>query len=101
MKMIASIILCVFLSGCTSMFTSKTKASYTPGGPITYESDKEQVGLDVTYEVDEKGNVKKVRIKVDKSGTPEAAIAAALQQSSEALGLLKELLPLLKAGKVQ
>ena len=99
MKHIIVLALCLLVSGCgTSMFTANTKANFTmPDGTMAnWESDKEHQGLEAEYDP----KTGRFKIKVEKSGTPEAAIAAALQQSSEALGLLKELLPLLKAGKV-
>lgn len=84
------------ISGCVSMFTARTTASYEADGKkIFYESNKDQMGLDATYELYESGAVKAVRIKADKAVTPEAAIAAALQIQSE---IIKEVIPLLKAA---
>ena len=98
LKSVIVYLVAFLLSGCAQSFTAKTKASYTPGGAITYESDKEQVGLDVVYEVDENGKVKTIRIKVDKSGTPEAVTAAALAAQLKALTILESAMK--GAGKV-
>lgn len=92
---IAAIVLAAALvAGCARMFTAKTVASYeTPDGKkISYESDKEQTGLDVEYEVDAQGRVKKIRLKVDKSGTQESVVAAALLQQSHLLDVLTAIL---------
>lgn len=99
---LAVIILALALSltmGCTSMFTSKTKATWTePGGKmVSYESDKEQVGLEASFDKD--GTF---HIRVDKAGTNEAAIAAALQSNLEVQkqlnALMQIIVPLAKAG---
>jgi hypothetical protein len=65
---------------------------------LDYENNKDLAGLDVEYEVDEQGRVKKVKIQVDKSGTNEAAIAAALQMGVENSKLLQQLLPVIKSA---
>lgn len=81
----------LLLTGCAQMFTAKTTASYRlhPDGTkeIIYSSDKEQVGLDVDFEEDAKGNIKKIRIRVDKSGTQESVIAASMAIQQQALKL--------------
>lgn len=93
----------VFLSitGCTAAsFTARTTASWTePGGKsIQYESNKDNIGLDATF--DPKSG--QFHIKVDKASTPEAAIAASQQAFSEALkslsDVLKQVLPLVAKG---
>lgn len=75
--------------GCASMFTAKTKATWTEpnGKSITYESDKEQIGLDATF--DPKTGF--FHIKVDKARTQEQVIAAVLQTQAQILGLLDKL----------
>ena len=93
-----ALILAILLSatqGCgVSMFSAKTKASWTdPGGKtITYESDKEQIGLDATF--DPKTGY--FHVKVDKAGTNEAAIAAAAKQSEAVADVLKAIIPLIE-----
>ncbi len=79
---------------------ARTTASYeTPDGKkIFYSSDKEQVGLEAVYSVDDQGRVKEVRIKVDKAGAQEAAIQAALAQQQAFTELFKTLLPLALKG---
>lgn len=101
MRIIVAISLGLFLSfsvGCGySFFAAKTTASYkTPDGKeIQYSSDKEQVGLDVKYVLDADGKVKEIHIKVEKAGSQEQAIAAALQQSQATNALLQSLMPLI------
>ena len=84
------------ISGCgVGQFTAKTVATYeTPDGKkISYESNKEQIGLEATF--DPKTGM--FHIKVDKAGTPEASIAAALENSKEALGLARDAMAIGKA----
>lgn len=98
MKVIFASILAIMVSGCGySFFAAKTTASYkTPDGKeIQYSSDKEQIGLDVKYVMDADGRVKEIHIKVDKAGSQEQAIAAALQQSQQTNALLQALMPML------
>lgn len=87
-----AVLLAVVLSmtaGCAQMFTAKTKATWTEpnGKSITYESDKEQIGLDATFNP----NTGAFHIKVDKSGTQEAVIAAVLQTQAQMLSILEKL----------
>jgi len=96
MKLSSIIVLAAFLlSGCAQMFTASTKASYTsPDGRIlTYESNKDFQGIDVYF----KDGDKEVKIRVDKSGTPEAVTAAALEAQIKMIDLLGSQL---KAGKM-
>lgn len=90
------------LAGCASMFTSKTAASYQVSADgtklISYTSDKEENGLDATWENTPDGNVKLVHIKVDKAGAQESAVAAALQLQVELVKMLQALLPLAQAA---
>jgi hypothetical protein len=75
-------LLLLLLSGCgIRAWSASTEATYeiSPDGKkISYQSNKEQQGLilEIT-EID--GRINVVKISVDKSGTSEAAIAAALQ----------------------
>ncbi len=79
------------LAGCAQMFTAKTKAHYVvrPDGTkeVSYESDKEQVGLDATVNSD--GSLK---VKVDKSGTLESVVAATLELNVTMTQILEQLL---------
>jgi len=86
---IAILLLALVTSGCAQMFTSKTKATWTePGGKsITYESDKEQIGLDAAFNP----ATGEFRIKVDKASTQEAVIAAVLQNQTQILQLIEKL----------
>lgn len=93
------IFLTLFLAGCgANFFSAKTTAIYeiTPDGKkIVYESNKEQQGL--ILELDETdGRIKTVKINVDKSGTAEQAIAAALAVQVQMNQLMGKLLPLLE-----
>lgn len=90
----------MFVAGCSSFFASKTVATYEmpDGKKITYESAKEQTGLDLKYVLDDQGKVKELHIKVDKAGTQEAVIQAALQQQMQIGKLLEVLIPLAKAA---
>jgi len=69
------------LVGCMPLQTAETTASMTfPSGvQATYRSTKDQQGIEVYIEeVDPKTDkvIKKWRLVVDKSGTPEAAFKA-------------------------
>jgi len=99
MKQAPAILMSLLLTGCgAGFFSAKTKAIYeiSPDGKkITYISNKEQQGLMLDLqEVD--GKVKSVKINVDKSGTAEQAIAAALAVQIQMNDLLQKLLPLLE-----
>lgn len=92
----AGLVLAIFLSsGCgASYYSAKTVATYEvlPDGTLktSYDSSKEQQGLDL--EVEEMGGGKKtVKIHVDKSGTNESAIAAALAANLKLIGLIETL----------
>ena len=91
----------LFLSGCVSMFTARTTATYklSPDGTLEadYSSNKDQQGLDVDIESDN-GKLKIVRIHADKSGTNESAIAAALAANLRLIALVETLAA--AAGKV-
>ncbi len=85
-------------------YSASTTASVTvsPDGTriITYESNKEENGLDATWD-ELPGNVKHVHVAVQKAGTSESAIAAAAQAQLELMKLLQQLVPLLaEAAKI-
>lgn len=84
-------------AGCAGMYLAKTKATIkTPEGfTASYESDKEYQGLEAEYDP----VTKRFKLKVEKSGTPDAAIAAALQSQTKMIELLGSALK--GAGKVQ
>jgi len=87
-------------SACASMFSAKTEAIYeiTPDGKkISYKSDKEQQGLRLDLQ-EQDGNIKSVKIDVDKSTTAESAIAASLALQIELTKLLQQMLPLAAAA---
>ncbi len=79
------------MSGCASLYSAQTKVHVetTPDGACTadYSSGKEQEKIQATICGGD--------IKTAHSGTMESAVAAALEMNSL---LLKELLPLLRAG---
>jgi len=101
-ELLALALVLFIVSGCggASNYSASTKASYiTPDGKaISYESNKELTGLDVEYEVDTDGRVKRIHIKVDKAGTQEAVVAAAIQQSLATTKIIESLVPLIKAA---
>ena len=85
------LMLSLTLPGCTSMFTAKTKATVTTpeGFTATYESDKEYQGIDAEYDP----VTKRFHLRVEKSGTPEQAIAAAVQSNAAVAAILEKLAP--------
>lgn len=98
---VAVLALLLSLTGCVSMFTAKTEATYlTPDGKqISYSSEKEHEGLDAKWtSTDAKGVKTEVHIKTVKSGTPEAAMAAVLQLYSRLQEALERLEPLIKGA---
>jgi hypothetical protein len=92
MNQLSRVCLGLFLlltAGCTMapIQASRTEASLQlpDGREFTYYSNKEQTGIDVSItEIDPKTNrvIKKWRLKVAKTGTPEAAYAAMVQQQT-------------------
>lgn len=89
----------VFLlfSGCgVGQYTAKTTANFVrpDGTRFEYFNEKDLAGAEIVYELDEKGGVKNIRFKLDKSGTPEAAIGAAMQSNAAMAALLQQLMPL-------
>jgi hypothetical protein len=93
------------ITGCgIRSWSASTEATYeiTPDGKkIAYESNKEQQGLILEIsEID--GKIYTVKISVDKSGTSEAAIAAALQSQTnlqlQLMRLIDQLAPLAAAA---
>ena len=91
-----------FVAGCgAKFFSASTTATYTiqPDGTtaVSYESNKEQQGLDVVVkEVEGKANAKTITIHVDKASTAEQAIAAALAVQLKITELLERLAPLIE-----
>jgi hypothetical protein len=84
------------VAGCARMFACTTDASFeVTTDPatnyitkkITYSTCKEQIGLEAEFTPD--GNPKSV--KVDKSGTQEAVIAATSAANLKLLGMLEKL----------
>lgn len=92
---IVVLLLPLVLSGCAQMFACKTDASSVIRADgtreLTYSSCKEQVGLDA--EIDPVTG--KFHVRVDKAGTQESVVAAALAQQIMVGKLVESLLPLL------
>ena len=93
----------LLLAGCgANYFASKTTASYEVtknGKVIEYSSNKEQQGLLLEIkEID--GRTQSITISVDKTGTPDAVIAAALQMSLKFTELMNSLIPLIEKAAV-
>ena len=92
---VAGLVLAIFLSsGCgAAYYSAKTTANYKvlPDGTLeaNYDSSKEQQGL--VLEVNEEAGKKTVSIHVDKSGTNESGIAAALAANLKLIGLIETL----------
>jgi uncharacterized protein YceK len=96
---VSVLVLALGLSGCASMFTSKTEihipvvtkdGKYV--GDAVYKSDKEQQDMKVVYNP----RTGEIKAEVGKSGTPEAAIAAAGKVQGDLAGIMRDLVPLLK-----
>ena len=84
----------VLVSGCASAdkFLGSTTASYTPGGQLYYNSNKNQEGFKAHTTFDPKtGNLTGLDIET-KATTPESAIAAALESQKAALELINKIL---------
>lgn len=87
------------ISGCVGQFTASTTVHYkvtAPSGVITeadWTSNKNEEGINV--KIDPKTG--EVNLRVNKAGTPEASIAAALENSKEALGLARDAMAIGKA----
>ena len=92
MRQLLHVCLGLFLlltAGCSvaPLQASRTEASLqlSDGRVFTYYSNKEQTGIDVQItEIDPKTNrvIKKWKLKVARTGTPEAAYAAMVQQQT-------------------
>jgi len=87
------------ITGCASMFTSETVASYelAPDGTVkaNYRSGKNQEGFRARVALDRAGNVTGFDLQTTAT-TPEAAIAAAVQVQLLQMQLLEKLLPLIE-----
>src|SRR5690242_1386539 len=93
--LITAMLLAFLASGCgAAYYSAKTIATYKilPDGTLeaTYDSSKEQQGLDLDIESDN-GKLKVVKIHADRSGTNESAIAAALQANLKLIALVESL----------
>ena len=90
----AIIVITGFLPGCAQMFSSKTQVAvlHNPDGTCqaSYSSDKEQQGLEA--------EVCGGKIKVDKSGTMEAVVAASAATQASLARILEALAPLIPAA---
>lgn len=96
--LIGSIIL---VTGCgVNMFAASTKVTYTrpDGTSASYESNKQQEGLDVSF-TEVAGKPTSVKIHVDKATTPEEAIKAALEANMGLQDLLKQMIAAGMAAK--
>lgn len=77
--------------GTAQSFLATTKASYTPGGALSYESSKNQEGFKANLEMAPDGKLLKLQVET-KATTPEAAIAAALESQKAAMEALNKIL---------
>lgn len=78
----------LLLQGCgENMFLGSTKASalFPDGRAFNYENNRDFQGLDVTYDP----STGLFHLKMDKSGTPEAAMAAQSMAILKALEILE------------
>ena len=85
------------MSGCgVAKYSASTTASYkTPDGiEVFYESNKDAEGVIVEIKEVE-GKAKTITIKVEKAGTSDAAIAAALNAQLKLAEVLEKLMPLI------
>lgn len=91
---IAGILAALILGGCAGVenLTARTYVSYKD---FTYDSHKDQ-NLDAQAEFHENGQMKKISVKAI-AVTPQAAIAAAVEQTRESLAMLRETLAALIA----
>ena len=104
MKWIGAIgfLMVVALAGCVPLQTAETTASLTfPSGVAAhYHSTKDQQGIDIRIEeIDPKTDkvIKKWRLVVDKSGTPEAAFKAMAERDKITAETIKALITKLLA----
>ena len=89
------------LMGCSfvDLQTARTDFEYElpDGRRITYSSTKDQAGIDLLItEIDPTTDkiIKKWRLRVEKSGTPEGAYTALAQQQQSVADIMKLLIPL-------
>ena len=95
------VLLLVFAGGCASLQTAETTFEYElpDGRKLTYASSKDHSGIDVEVsEIDPTSGkvIKKWKIKVEKSGTPQAAYAALARQQDSLANLMKAFVPLVE-----
>jgi len=92
----------VFIGGCVPLQVAETTASLTlPSGLIaTYHSTKDQQGVEVYIEERDPEDdtlIKKWRLVVEKSGTPEAAFKAMAERDKVTAETIKALVSRLMA----
>ena len=100
-KFLAALLALILLGGCVPLQTAETEAEVAlPGGKMfRYKSGKDVQGLKLEiWEIDPDSGktIKKWFLQVDKSGTPEAAYAAMIQQQQSVTDLVKILVPLIE-----
>ncbi len=101
MQALAILAAVLFLQGCAALQTARTDVyvDLPDGRKITYSSSKDQAGIDLEVsEIDPRtGKVtKKWIIRVEKSGTPEAAYTALARQQESLADLFKAFIPLME-----
>jgi len=99
-----SLAILMSISGCYALNSAKTTARYEitkDGKVISYESNKEQQGLDLNL-VEKQGQIQSVQIHVDKSGTLESLANGILQQQQRLydsiMSLVQSLAPIAAAA---
>ena len=91
----AAIALAVVLGGCSaSNYLGTTKASYVPGGLVSYESNKNNEGFHGTATFDTDGKLKSFHIQTTAT-TPESAIAAVAAAQAGMMRAFTELMQML------
>lgn len=91
----AAIALAVVLGGCSaSNYLGTTKASYVPGGLVSYESNKNNEGFHGTATFDTDGKLKSFDIQTTAT-TPESAIAAVAAAQAGMMRAFTELMQML------
>ena len=89
------------LAGCVGAdkFLGSTTASYTPGGQLYYQSNKNQEGFKAKTTFDPKtGNLTGLDIET-KATTPEAAMVAAFESNKAMMESLSKVLDALMSMK--
>jgi len=96
MKSIGLLVLVFALSACANFgtaqsFLATTKASFTPGGALSYESSKNQEGFKADLKLLPDGQLTELHVET-KATTPESATAAALEIQKATIDALNKLL---------